>query len=70
MNLNVQPHHLLQAANAIGAISNPKGTALSFLGLSEDEQKAGIPAWAWATLALAAGVYIGVKVKPKIKEIL
>lgn len=67
MGLQVQPRDVFGALNGIGAIRNPSGTALAFLGLSDDEQRAGIPGWAWGVAILATGVYLGVLVAPKLK---
>jgi predicted transcriptional regulator with HTH domain len=67
--LQVQPQDVMGALNGLGAIQNPSGTALSFLGLSPEEQRAGVPVWAWAVLALGAGIYIGSKYGSRIKGI-
>lgn len=67
MGLQVQPKDVMGALNGLGAIRNPSGTALSFLGLSESEQQAGIPTWAWCVVVLGVGVYVGVKVAPRFK---
>jgi hypothetical protein len=65
----MNPSDLTGMLSSVGAMQNPKGVALSFLGLSPDEQRAGIPAWAWAILALGAGVYLGNKYAPSLKGI-
>lgn len=67
MGLQVQPKDVLGALNGIGAIQNPSGTTLSFLGLSDEEQRAGIPGWAWCVVVLGLGIYVGVQVAPRLK---
>jgi predicted transcriptional regulator with HTH domain len=67
MGLQVQPRDVLGALNGLGALQNPRGTALTFLGLSESEQQAGVPAWAWCVVVLGVGVYVGVKIAPRLK---
>lgn len=70
MGLQVQTSDVERMLNGVGAIQNPKGTALSFLGLSPEEQQAGVPTWAWAVIALGAGVYLGNRYAPKLKGLL
>jgi len=45
---------------ALRVDTNPIGLAGRLLGLSADEQKAGIPGWAWLTVGLGAGIIAGV----------
>jgi len=45
---------------ALRVDTNPIGLAGRLLGLSADEQKAGIPGWAWLTVGLGVGVIAGV----------
>jgi hypothetical protein len=46
---------------AIGAIDQqPLRVAGRLAGLGSDELEAGIPTWAWITIALGAGVAVGV----------
>jgi len=70
MGLQVQTQDVQQMLAGVGALDNPKGTALSFLGFAPDEQQSGVPAWAWAVLALGAGVYLGNRYAPKLKEMI
>jgi len=56
---------LYQAASAIG---NPIAIAGRVAGLGQDEQRAGIPAWAWIAVALGAGLVIGIQYGPKLKS--
>ena len=67
MGLQIQPGDVVGALNGIGAIQNPSGTVLAFFGFSEEEQKAGVPGWAWGTALIAAGVYVEVKFAPQLK---
>ena len=67
MGLQVQPRDVVGALNGLGALQNPGGTVVSFLGLSGDEQSAGVPAWGWCLAVLGIGVYVGVQVAPKLK---
>lgn len=61
MNLQVSPQDINKALLGVGAIQNPVGTVVSLLGISPEEQRAGIPAWAWAMVAFGVGTYFGVK---------
>lgn len=65
MNLNVQPQDLQNILSGMGAVENPKGTALSMLGFSPEDQRVGVPTWAWMVLAMGAGIYIGARVSKK-----
>lgn len=47
--------------------ANPVSLAGRLLGLSSDEQQAGIPTWAWVTLAFAAGGYVAFRYGDEIK---
>jgi hypothetical protein len=67
MSLQVQPSDVVGALNGLGAIQDPTGTVLSFAGLSGDEQRSGVPTWAWCLAVLAVGVYTGVQVAPKLR---
>lgn len=67
--IQVQPRDVVQVLNGVGAIQNPRSTALSVLGLSPEEQQAGVPAWAWATLALCIGAYLGAKYGGKLRNL-
>ena len=61
--IQLTPSDVERALRGIGAFDNPVRAATSFLGLSADEQKAGVPAWAWMTLALGAGILVGRNIK-------
>jgi hypothetical protein len=69
MNLQVQPQDLQNVLSGMGAIQNPRGTALSMLGFTPENQRTGVPVWAWGVLALGVGIYIGGKFSPKLKGI-
>jgi predicted transcriptional regulator with HTH domain len=68
MGLQVQPSDVMGALNGIGAITNPSGTALAFLGISESEKQNGIPAWAWCIASLGVGIYLGTVVVPQLRK--
>jgi predicted transcriptional regulator with HTH domain len=69
MNLQVQPSDVLGALNGLGALQNPTGTALSLLGLSASEQRAGVPTWAWCVVGVGLGIYIGSKYSGRLKAV-
>ncbi len=48
--------------------ANPLTLAGRLIGLSGDEQKAGIPLWAWGTAAFVAGCVVTVKYGPALRE--
>lgn len=48
--------------------SNPVALAGRLIGLSGDEQKAGIPMWAWCTGAFVLGVAVTVKYGPALRD--
>lgn len=47
---------------------NPFSLAGKLVGLGADEQRAGIPAWAWVIAGVGVGVAIGWKLAPAAKE--
>ena len=47
---------------------NPLALAGRFLGLSKEEQQAGIPAWSWCTVAFVAGIVVAVKYGPAVAD--
>lgn len=49
---------LAQAAARVD--SNPVGLAGRIVGLSGDEERAGVPAWAWLSVGAAAGILGGI----------
>lgn len=48
--------------------ANPIMLAGRLIGLSGDEQRAGIPVWAWVSLAFVAGAAVTVKYGPAIRD--
>lgn len=47
---------------------NPFSLAGKLVGLGADEQRAGIPAWAWILAGVGVGVAIGWKLAPAAHE--
>ena len=39
--------------------SNPLSLIGRILGMAPEETKVGVPGWAWATVAMGAGAYLG-----------
>jgi hypothetical protein len=68
--ISVQPQDIGSMLGAVGAIKNPVGTALGFLGLSDSEQRAGVPTWAWMVVAFGVGTYVGMQYGDKLKRYL
>lgn len=69
MDFVTSPSDLVKIAEMAQKIdTNPLALAGRLVGLGQDEQRAGIPGWAWATLLLGAGVWIGVKYGPEIQR--
>jgi hypothetical protein len=68
--ISVNPQDLGNVLGAVGALGNPVGTAVGFLGLSQDEQRAGIPVWAWMVVAFGVGTYVGTQYGGKLKKYL
>lgn len=48
--------------------ANPLSLAGKLIGLGADEQKAGIPPWAWLTVGLGVGVAVGCMLAPRARE--
>ena len=46
--------------------ANPLSLFGRFLGLSQDEQQAGVPPWAWCVAAFVAGSALTIKYGPAI----
>jgi hypothetical protein len=47
---------------------NPFSLAGKLVGLGADEQRAGIPAWAWVLAGVGVGVAIGWKLAPAARQ--
>lgn len=68
--MDLSPTDILGALSTARKIDpNPVGLAGRIIGLSEDEIKAGVPAWTWAALAFGAGVLATVALGPKVKMV-
>ena len=62
MDFVMSPADLEKIATAAMKIdANPLKLAGRAVGLGEAEMSAGIPTWAWVTLALGAGAVLGIK---------
>ncbi len=62
MDFVMSPGDLEKIAGAAMKIdANPLKLAGRAVGLGEAEMSAGIPTWAWVTLALGAGAVLGIK---------
>lgn len=71
MEFSATPSDVLDAIGVVQQIDpHPVRLAGKVLGFSDAEQQAGIPAWAWMAVALGAGVALGVKFAPQIREAL
>lgn len=57
---------LVRTARKLDA--NPFSLAGKLVGLGADEQRAGIPAWAWVLAGVGVGVAIGWKLAPAARE--
>ena len=57
---------LVRTARKLDA--NPFSLAGKLVGLGVDEQRAGIPAWAWVLAGVGVGVAIGWKLAPAARE--
>ncbi len=69
MDFVMSPADLGKVAEAAMKIdANPLKLVGRTLGLGDAEMKAGIPTWAWVTLALGAGAFVGVKYGPGISR--
>lgn len=66
MNVVVQPSDVLKVMQGIGATRNPVTGIGRIFGFSGTETEAGIPSWAWITVAVAGGIIIGAKYGHKI----
>ncbi len=57
---------LVKTARQIDA--NPFSLAGKLVGLGADEQRAGVPAWAWILAGIGVGVLVGYKLAPTARE--
>jgi len=57
---------LVRTARKLDA--NPFSLAGKLVGLGADEQRAGIPAWAWVLAGVGIGVAVGWKLAPAAKQ--
>lgn len=70
MELTASPTDLIKLADAARSVdANPLRLAVRLAGLGIDEQRAGVPPWAWCAVALGLGVWIGTEYGPRIKRI-
>ena len=70
MEFTASPQDLFQAMDVVRKIdANPLNAVGRVMGLSAAEQRAGIPTWAWCTIAVGVGVAVGVKYAPQIREV-
>lgn len=56
---------LVRTARKLDA--NPFSLAGKLVGLGADEQRAGIPAWAWIVAGVGVGIAIGWKLAPEAR---
>jgi hypothetical protein len=66
----VNPQDVERVWRAAQSIGNPIGIAKRFAGLGEAEQRAGVPSWAWLSLAVGVGVIVGMQLRPKVDDFL
>lgn len=57
----------LRGMHGLG-LTNPVKVAAKLAGLGEGEWRAGVPTWAWVTVALGVGIYVGSTHLPAIQE--
>jgi hypothetical protein len=69
MDFVMSPADLEKLAGAAMRIdANPLKIVGRTLGLGDAEMRAGVPTWAWVTLALGAGAFVGVKYGPGLMK--
>lgn len=69
MEFTASPSDLIRAVQAAREIdANPVTLAGKLVGLGAEEQEAGIPSWAWMTVALGLGVYLGVRYGDEVRQ--
>lgn len=69
MEFTASPSDLIRAVQAAREIdANPVTLAGKLVGLGAEEQDAGIPSWAWMTVALGLGIYLGVRYGEQVRQ--
>ena len=69
MDFVMSPGDLEKIAGAALRIDpNPARLAGRVLGLGADEIRAGVPMWAWITLAAGAALVVGIKFGPQLTK--
>jgi len=68
--LVVSPQDIEKILKGAKAIGNPMAIVQRFAGLGEAEQQAGIPSWAWLSLAVGVGVVVGMQLRPAVDDFL
>lgn len=69
MEFTASPSDLIRAVQTAREIdANPVTLAGKLIGLGADEQEAGIPGWAWMTVALGLGLYLGVRYGSDVRQ--
>jgi hypothetical protein len=69
MDFVMSPADLEKIAGAAMRIDgNPLKIVGRSLGLGDAEMAVGIPTWAWVTLALGAGAFVGIQYGPDLKR--
>jgi hypothetical protein len=69
VEFTASPSDLIRAVQAAREIdANPVTLAGKLIGLGADEQEAGIPSWAWMTVALGLGLYLGVRYGTEVRQ--
>lgn len=64
----VSPNDLERALGAVRGMGNPVRFVGRLAGLGQNEWNAGIPTWAWMTVAFGVGIYVGAAHLPTIQE--
>lgn len=71
MEFTTTPSDLIRIVEVAREIdANPLALAGRMIGLGQDEQRAGIPAWAWCAAAIGVGVFVGVRYSDEIRDAL
>jgi hypothetical protein len=69
MEFTTSPSDVIRVAELAKQIeANPFSLAGRLIGLGTEEQRAGVPAWAWTAVALGLGFWLGMRYGPKVTK--
>jgi len=66
----VNPNDIAKAWQAAQTIGSPGALVKRLAGLGQDEQRAGVPTWAWVALAFGVGAAVGIATRPRVADFL